>query len=390
MQKGVEFVIANTKRALELSKVEEPLKHLYGSIKREYDYIVHAKKTGDLYRHFLEFKSGKHKYADDFIIFNKYNLLTNEEISDYLFKTFPDEISDYTRVSDFIVGGTYTNAEIRFGFRCTYMGGIRPSNKTNTIVVIANHSKSLYEDKRKGNTLLYTGQGMLGDQQMKGKNLSLKNAKADGRSIHLFELYIDKEYIYRGEVVVDGEIQHGEQPDEKNVLRKVIVFPLKSIEESVSELEDLNLVRKQEEEKTKSISKLPSKKLFEKAKEAGETIRKEVKTTYIYRNQYVSESVKRRANGRCELCGKLAPFIKHDGEPYLEVHHVITLSNNGPDSLINTVALCPNCHRKVHYGFDDMDEKLLVKVIMRNLHNEQKLLDEARILFDVEEPKNLH
>ncbi|MCD8189512.1 MAG: HNH endonuclease [Clostridiales bacterium] len=37
-----------------------------------------------------------------------------------------------------------------------------------------------------------------------------------------------------------------------------------------------------------------------------------------------------------------------NGEPYLEVHHVVWLSRGGADSLDNTVALCPNCHARVH------------------------------------------
>lgn len=54
------------------------------------------------------------------------------------------------------------------------------------------------------------------------------------------------------------------------------------------------------------------------------------------------------ANGRCELCDVEAPFVDADGLPYLEVHHIVTLAEGGPDTISNTVALCPNCHRKLH------------------------------------------
>lgn len=57
------------------------------------------------------------------------------------------------------------------------------------------------------------------------------------------------------------------------------------------------------------------------------------------------------ANGYCEDCKQKAPFFrKSDGTPYLEVHHIIPLSQGGKDCLENTVALCPNCHRKRHLG----------------------------------------
>ena len=57
------------------------------------------------------------------------------------------------------------------------------------------------------------------------------------------------------------------------------------------------------------------------------------------------------ANGICEDCKQKAPFNrKSDGTPYLEVHHIKPLSEGGKDTLKNTVALCPNCHRKRHFG----------------------------------------
>lgn len=57
------------------------------------------------------------------------------------------------------------------------------------------------------------------------------------------------------------------------------------------------------------------------------------------------------AGGYCEECKQKAPFLrKSDGTPYLEVHHIVPLSMNGEDTIENTIALCPNCHRKKHYG----------------------------------------
>lgn len=60
-----------------------------------------------------------------------------------------------------------------------------------------------------------------------------------------------------------------------------------------------------------------------------------------------------RANGVCEKCLKPAPFKRSsDATPYLEVHHMITLSD-GVDGTIEytiayTIALCPNCHLELH------------------------------------------
>ncbi len=75
-------------------------------------------------------------------------------------------------------------------------------------------------------------------------------------------------------------------------------------------------------------------------------------TTKIYiRNADVVAEVLENADGICEYCKSDAPFKKDfDGSAYLEVHHVIPLSENGPDTVKNCVALCPNCHRHAHFG----------------------------------------
>ena len=60
--------------------------------------------------------------------------------------------------------------------------------------------------------------------------------------------------------------------------------------------------------------------------------------------------VLRAAKAICECCRKPAPFSRREGDPYLEVHHVVRLAEGGPDIVENAVALCPNCHRELHYG----------------------------------------
>lgn len=76
-----------------------------------------------------------------------------------------------------------------------------------------------------------------------------------------------------------------------------------------------------------------------------------VVTKAFVRNPDVIAQALHRANGTCEGCQQNAPFIRQrDGSPYLEVHHRLPLSAGGEDTLENAVALCPNCHRRAHYG----------------------------------------
>lgn len=80
----------------------------------------------------------------------------------------------------------------------------------------------------------------------------------------------------------------------------------------------------------------------------------------FYRDPKVRAWVINRAEGCCELCGNV-PFIDAYEEPFLEVHHVVMLADGGPDTPRNTAALCPNCHRRLHYGLDrdSLREQLL-------------------------------
>ena len=84
--------------------------------------------------------------------------------------------------------------------------------------------------------------------------------------------------------------------------------------------------------------------------------------TQYYRNPYIAEYAKRLAHGYCQLCGEAAPFQDNNGIPYLESHHVIWLSQGGSDTLDNVVALCPNCHRKMHVLHHPDDVRKLVKI----------------------------
>lgn len=74
------------------------------------------------------------------------------------------------------------------------------------------------------------------------------------------------------------------------------------------------------------------------------------------RDPLVVAWVLQEANGRCERCRAVAPFVTADGRPYLEVHHVRQLAHGGLDEVENATALCPNCHRLLHYAAEASDE----------------------------------
>ena len=79
------------------------------------------------------------------------------------------------------------------------------------------------------------------------------------------------------------------------------------------------------------------------------------------RNPYVIAYSLKKANGICKLCEQKSPFKTNNNTDYLEVHHIISLSENGTDCIENAAAVCPNCHRELHYGVNknDLKTKLL-------------------------------
>lgn len=130
-------------------------------------------------------------------------------------------------------------------------------------------------------------------------------------------------------------------------------------------LSQLNPTPKTDEE---LAEEMPLKELEKTAaKRSSKPVeQKEVTTKQYSRDPYISELAKRLANGKCELCGQPAPFKDSKGKPYLETHHVVWLSKGGSDSVDNTVALCPNCHRKMHIVNDPHDVAILKRVAKNN------------------------
>jgi 5-methylcytosine-specific restriction protein A len=83
------------------------------------------------------------------------------------------------------------------------------------------------------------------------------------------------------------------------------------------------------------------------------------------RDPKVREKVLEIANGRCECCGQEG-FLTESGDRYLETHHVVGVSERGPDTADNIVAVCPTSHRKAHFAADRIEvERRMSEAIYR-------------------------
>jgi 5-methylcytosine-specific restriction protein A len=87
----------------------------------------------------------------------------------------------------------------------------------------------------------------------------------------------------------------------------------------------------------------------------------------VIRNPKVRDFVIKSAKGQCEYCGKRG-FQVTSGAFYLEAHHIISLANQGPDTVDNVIALCPEHHREAHYGQNahELELEFLKRIEIRN------------------------
>jgi 5-methylcytosine-specific restriction protein A len=157
-------------------------------------------------------------------------------------------------------------------------------------------------------------------------------------------------YLYVGEFAYTGHFWSW-NTDVHGTLRKVLTFVL----------EPINAVREGPETKLTPEQEL----LLQQGRLAGKPPVREAIVKRYGRSSFVAEQTLSRAQGRCELCGSPAPFVDLNEEPFLEVHHIIPLSEGGTDDLKNTAALCPNCHRAVHYANNapELQQKLISKLV---------------------------
>jgi 5-methylcytosine-specific restriction enzyme A len=195
-----------------------------------------------------------------------------------------------------------------------------------------------------GDVFLYTGEGRTGDMVFKRGNRAVRDHVGDGKDLHLFEYVAVGKVRYVGQMVCTG-LRRPEAPDERGELRKAIVFELKPVEAlSIEEAELFGLLV--------DLWQEPLERLRERAIGRADRDQEPEKQEVVSRSEALRVYVLRRADGKCEACGELAPFETRDGRPYLEIHHVRSLADERLDHPGWVAAVCPNCHRRMHHGKD--------------------------------------
>jgi 5-methylcytosine-specific restriction enzyme A len=195
----------------------------------------------------------------------------------------------------------------------------------------------------------YYGEGQDRDMEFSGGNAAILNHAENEEELHLFEKPRKNFWRYRGEMVCTGFRWKTREDG-----TRAIVFQLINADDDRSD-GDLDL------RETLSLEELAALADGDPTEESDPTVG--LRKTYA-RSAALREFVRGRANGYCEGCGNPAPFESSSG-PYLEAHHTLRRSDSGPGNRSTVIALCPNCHARVHRGLagGDYNEELKAKLI---------------------------
>lgn len=255
----------------------------------------------------------------------------------------------------FKIGQEYKrNTEIHELYNGQRQGGISTPRDLPVIFIFTSDAgeRHGYKDEyRDDGVFWYTGEGQKGDMTMEAGNKAIRDHAQNGKTIHVFE-YTRKAHVrYVGSAECLG--YHEEiRPDREGNNRNVFVFHLDidSVEaaDHVSEPIFSYGPKNIDNLKKKSIEDLRRAAL--RSSSAGKNVEEKREIAH-YRSEALKLYVIARSKGSCEGCGQDAPFQTKRG-PFLECHHLHRLADGGPDHPRNVVALCPNCHRRVHYAQD--------------------------------------
>jgi 5-methylcytosine-specific restriction enzyme A len=286
------------------------------------------------------FKSGELEWDEQ----GKYRLPTQPALTSA-------DPSEPVLTLDFVPGQFYRRRSLHDRFGGQNQGGISTPARFPIILIFTGSSGKQhgYSDGWVSDiTFQYYGEGQVGDQRFIKGNSAIRDHLINSKTLLIFETTKTPDVKFVGEMIYTGH-HITDAPDNNGDIRKAIVFEL-VLTESLNDKDGVN---------NKQDSQLPSDLEGLRAAALADSAESRTSTTRLTNTRRRSEAVKRyarsRANGICEGCESEAPFVTSGGDPYLEVHHVHRLSDGGPDRPDAVIAICPNCHRRVHHGEDGTD-----------------------------------
>lgn len=273
------------------------------------------------------------------------------------FKITPLPSASIKPIPRFQIGKKYDRkTDIHGPFGGSLQSGIAPSSVVDAIFLFTGDSGSQYGyadadgfDQFGGKVFSYTGEGQVGDMEFTRGNRAVLEHSRDGRALHLFRsLGKGKGQEYLGEFVyASHRLTQG--PDRDGNQRQLIVFQLVPVETAALMESADGGSEEGSLPEPKTLAEARSLAITAANSADGKVEHSAIRTLYR-RSKAVKDYVLMRANGICESCKRPAPFVRLDGSPYLEPHHTTRVSDGGPDHPRHVAAVCPACHREIHYG----------------------------------------
>lgn len=235
-----------------------------------------------------------------------------------------------TMTRPLLINEVINNKELCEIFLCAPQGGMRKSNRTNTLTLISDKSK-LYDDKAVNEIYHYTGMGQNGEQKMSRQNLTLAQSNSNGVEVHFFEVLKKKEYTYRGLVELAGDPYQEQQKDKDGLLRLVWVFPLrlKDSKAKLTKIQSISNVVNELKEEFRALQQVENLPMTDTEKERMVKAR-------IGQGKFKKLLIEREC--KCALCGVTDPriLIASHIKPWSVSTNEERLDKN------NGLLLCPN------------------------------------------------
>ena len=252
-------------------------------------------------------------------------------------------------IPQFVIGQEYNRrADIHLNYGGSRQNGASPSSVCPAIFLFTGDTGKQYgyhDQFDSADVFSFTGEGQLGDMVFQRGNLAIRDHAVNGCALHLFRsLGKSRDQLYLGEfVLANYKIHRG--LDRENNDRDVIIFHLLRVDAAQESPEPSDAAPPT----TMTLDEAKKRALAACAGSVGGGGKQAVRTVYE-RSKAVRDYVVMRAGGTCDACAKPAPFLGTDSKPYLEAHHTTRLSDGGVDHPCHVAALCPTCHREIHYG----------------------------------------
>lgn len=201
--------------------IENPL---YDSIRNEMRFLSYSKLTSKIkeIKKFIDCIEPK-KFMESLL--DSYEIISGK----VLVNIIKPEIKSLNLL-DIKINQKFSNEDLVNTFKCANLGGMRKSKKTNSLILIINHTKNIYKDTEENGIINFVGMGTKGNQSLEFmQNKTLNNSNINNINLLLFEVLEKRKYIYRRKVKLIDKPHIEKQQDCKKNMRDVYIFPLKII-----------------------------------------------------------------------------------------------------------------------------------------------------------------